>query len=234
MASRTRTVKKGFQVETRNLLFLPKGYRSTRSYPLVVALHGMGMNADEFAEFLEPLRSLPILLFVPEGVYPFEIHTGERIDIGRAWYLYTGNDQEFVSSMVATGRHVLTLIDRVEKEHAVDPGRRVLLGFSQGGYFAGYLGVREAARFKGLVVMGARVKDEVLQKQLKRAKDLSVFLLHGRKDRSVPFQFAERSREALEGAGLDVRLKAYDSGHYVTNEEVRDVRTWLKKLLSLR
>jgi phospholipase/carboxylesterase len=234
MSPRIRSIEKGFKVGTRNLLHLPKGYRKSRSYPLVVALHGMGMNADEFAGFLEPLHELPTLLFVPEGVYPYEIHTGEGIDIGRAWYLYTGDDEEFVDSMRASGRHLLTLIDRVESEHSVDPSRRVLLGFSQGGYFAGYMGVRAAARFKGLVVMGARVKDEVLTRELKRAEDLSVFLLHGRKDRAVPFEFAERSRKALEDAGLDVKLKAYESGHYVTPEQVRDVKRWLRKLLGLR
>ena len=48
-------------------------------------------------------------------------------------------------------------MDRVIDEYPVDPARRVLLGFSQGGYFAGYLGIRDSHRISGLVVMGARI-----------------------------------------------------------------------------
>jgi len=234
MASRMKTIKKGFQVETRNLLFLPKGYRSDRKYPMVTALHGMGMNADEFAELLAPLQDLPIILFVPEGVHPFEIRAGGRMRIGRAWYLYTGDETEFVQSMSSSGRHLRTLVDRVIAEHRVDPERRVLLGFSQGGYFAGYLGVKNSSRITGLVVMAARVKDEVLEKELARASGLQVLLVHGKKDRAVPFSAAKKSMAALEDAGLDVELKAYDCGHHVTAEQVRDVAVWLKQVFGLR
>ncbi len=234
MASRMKTIKKGFQVETRNLLFLPKGYRSDRKYPMVTALHGMGMNADEFADLLAPLAELPIILFVPEGVHPFEIRAGGRMRIGRAWYLYTGDEAGFVQSMSTSGRHLRTLVDRVIAEHRVDPERRVLLGFSQGGYFAGYLGIRNAARITGLVVMAARVKDEVLEKELARVSDLRVLLVHGRKDRAVPFSAAKKSASALEAAGLDVELRAYDCGHHVTAEQVRDVKAWLRKVFALK
>ena len=112
MGSQAHIIEKGFRVDTRNLLYKPKGYRKARRYPLVVALHGMGMTAEEFAEFLRPLRDLPVLLFVPEGVYPFEIHTGTRKEIGHAWYLYTGDDEDFVSSMRRSGRHLRALVGR--------------------------------------------------------------------------------------------------------------------------
>ena len=82
--------------------------------------------------------------------------------------------------------------------------------------------------------MSARVKVEVLERELSRASDLSVFLLHGRKDRAVPYRFSERSLRALAAAGFEVRHKAYDCGHHVTPEQVRDVRTWLRELLGLR
>ena len=124
----------------------------------------MGMNAEEFAELLAPIQDLPIILFVPEGVYPFEIRAGGQMRIGRAWYLYTGDEAGFVQSMTQSGRHLRTLVDRVIAEQNVDPERRVLLGFSQGGYFAGYLGVKHASRISGLVVMAARIKGEVLEK----------------------------------------------------------------------
>ena len=136
--------------------------------------------------------------------------------------------------MKSGGRHLRTLVDRVIDVYPVYPARRVLLGFSQGGYFAGYLGIRDAHRISGLVVMGARIKDEVLERELKRVKDLSVLLLHGKKDRAVPFRAAESSRKSVEDAGIDVELRSYDCGHHVTAEQLRDVKAWLKKVFALK
>ncbi len=80
MASRMHIVKKGFQVQTQNLVHLPKGYRAGRKYPMLVALHGMGMTAAEFTAFLSPVLDLPVILFIPEGVYPFEIRIGQKVN----------------------------------------------------------------------------------------------------------------------------------------------------------
>lgn len=231
MVATTVKIDKGFSVETENLLFFPKGYDGSRKWPLVVALHGMGMTAPEFAGLVASLRKLPCLLFVPEGVYPFEIRTGQQMRIGRAWYLYTGDEEAFVRSMDRTGRHLNSLLTRLGKEYPVDADRVFLLGFSQGGYFAGYHAIRHAKRFRGAVVIGARVKHEVLGKELARAKDLELLLLHGKKDRAVPFALAERSHAAVADAGLSVELRDYDSGHSITKEELADAKRWLRKRL---
>lgn len=231
MAQSYETIRKSFSVETENLLSFPKHYDESRTWPLVVALHGMGMTAPEFAGLLAPLRSLPTLLFVPEGVHPYEIRSGEQRRIGRAWYLYTGDDDAFVRSMEKSGRHLEALVARVGKSHPVDRSKVFLLGFSQGGYFAGYWAVRHSRRFCGAVVVGARVKDEVLERQMRRPGDLKLLLLHGRKDRAVPFAYAERSFAALESAGFEVTLKAYEQGHILSPDQLRDARAWLKSRL---
>jgi phospholipase/carboxylesterase len=228
------SIEKSFQIRTKNLVLLPKGYRESRSYPLLVALHGMGMSAEEFAEIIAPLRSLPIVVLVPEGVYPFEIRHGQEMRIGHAWYLYTGDEDEFVESMERSGRHLKTLIKRTLASYPVDNERVAVLGFSQGGYFAGYFGIRNAAYLAGLVVIGARVKDEVLPRELQRAYGLPVLLMHGRKDRAVPLSMAEASHDAVrEAVGETAELRTYDCGHTVTTEQLRDARAWLKKTLGL-
>ncbi|MCU0725954.1 MAG: hypothetical protein MUE73_09230 [Planctomycetes bacterium] len=224
-------IAKDFRVGTQNLLFLPKGYRKGRKWPLVVALHGMGMSAEEFANLLSPLRSLPAILFVPEGVYPFEIKVAGQTGLGRAWYLYAGDRGAFVESMERTGRHLRALAGRITREYPVDRNRRVLLGFSQGGYLAAYEGLRDAAHWRGLAIIAARVEDELLGDALRKASGLSVLLQHGLKDRAVPFSKAEKSRDALLQAGIEVKFRPYDSGHHLTAEQTRDLRDWLGDLI---
>jgi predicted esterase len=228
MGDQAAVIRKDFRVATENLLLLPKGYAKRKKWPLIVALHGMGMSADEFARMLRPLRDLPAILFVPEGVFPFEIKVAGQMTIGRAWYLYAGDKKTFVESMSVTGRHLRALVDRVGRECHVDPARRILFGFSQGGYLAGYEGIRDARRWRGLAILGARIESELLGDALGRAKRLSVLLMHGLKDRAVPFGKAEESRAALLRAGLDVKLRPYESGHHLTTEHARDLRDWIR------
>jgi phospholipase/carboxylesterase len=229
------SIQKTFQIPTTNLVFTPKGYRSSRKYPLLVALHGMGMTAAEFAEMLEPLKNLPVIVLVPDGVYPYEIRTGPHREIGRAWYQYTGDEKAFVDSMERSGRHLKALIRKIRDAYPVDTDRIALMGFSQGGYFAGYYGIRHSKSLAGLIVIGARVKDEVLPKELARSKGLPVLLLHGRKDRAVPLRIAERSHRAVQSAlGDTVTLKTYPCGHTLTAEQLRDAGEWLRAVFRLK
>lgn len=232
MHERRETIRRRFSVETENLLLAPADLPPGRPAPLLVALHGMGMTAPEFAELLDPLvRALPARVLVPDGVLPYEIRSGERIRIGRAWYLYTGDEAAFLRSMESSGRHLDALIRDVVREHPADPGV-FLLGYSQGGYFAGYWGIRRAARFAGLVVMGARVKHESLAGRLRLARRLPVLVVHGRRDRAVPFARAMESRDALAAAGVPVEFVAHEAGHALTPEALAPAAAWLGRLMT--
>ncbi len=201
---------------------------------MLVALHGMGMTATAFRRICRGIESGAYAVLYPEGAYPFEIRGPSGPSVGRAWYLYTGQNEEFVRQARRAERHIIRLRDGPGRANPIDPERCVIFGYSQGGYVAGYLAVRRADRFAAVVAASCRVKDEVLGRELSRArgKRLRVLLLHGRRDDSVPFSFAERSRDALERAGLDVRLKASPGGHRFTRSMARDVRTFREATLS--
>src|SRR5258706_5164478 len=71
------------------------GAASRRDAPLVLALHGMGMDEDSFALLLQKLFVLPCRFLLPRGPYPVEVR-GEERRIGAAWYAYDGNQEKFV------------------------------------------------------------------------------------------------------------------------------------------
>ena len=157
-----------FQLSTRYLVGeLPEPGPA----PLLVALHGQGMSADRFLRILLPLDKGPLRLVIPEGMYPYEIRREDRIVIGYSWYLYRGDQAEFRAHLARSEEHLRSLLDEIEARHPVDRKRSVLLGFSQGGYLAGFVGLRHRDRFGGLVIASARLKHEFLEKEL-QAGDL--------------------------------------------------------------
>lgn len=197
--------------------------------PLVLCLHGMGMDEDSFALLLQRLFELPFRFLTPRGPHPVEVRGEQRI--GASWYSYDGDQDRFRGELARTEAFLLSLLAAVEAERGLAPRIRVLLGFSQGGYCGSYIALRHPDRFSGTIVSGARVKTEFLEDELPRAAaaGFAALLCHGERDTSVSPESAERSRDALAGAGIDVELATFDAGHSVGRAQVAAFARWLEE-----
>lgn len=195
--------------------------------PLVVGLHGMGMDEDFFAILLQKLFVLPFRFLLPRGPYPVEVGSERRI--GASWYVYDGDQDRFRVELARTEEILLGLIRSVESSQGLRPRSRVLFGFSQGGYCGSFLALRNPDLFGGMVISGARVKTELLEVEMREAAShgFHVLLCHGRRDSSVSPEAAERSRDTLASAGVDVTFEAFDSGHSVNRAQVDVILRWL-------
>jgi len=207
------------------LLRVPEG--GDGRFPLVVALHGMGMSARSFSRRLAPLLRHPLAIFVPQGPYPFEIREGGKMRIGHAWYQYRGDEEAWLEWMRATERHLLASIDRIAASPLIDPDRVVLLGYSQGCYLGYFVALRGARRFRGYVAIGGRLKRRFLERELASRSDLPVLVVHGRQDPSVPIAMADGSAETLREHGFAVDRVTTDSGHPVVPEQIEAAGRWI-------
>ena len=207
---------------------------------LVVALHGQGLSPAAFEGDVLPLVPPGASALFPQAPLPFEIRPDDRTDgaapprRGNAWYVYTGESADFVREMERTEAWLLGVIDAVVAEARLDAGRVALLGWSQGGYLAGFVGVRRPDRFRALVVASARIKDEVLAGAAPRAADLRVLGVHGDRDRHVSADAARASVERMNACGLRAEFRTYPRGHAVLRDEGcrGDVREFLTGALS--
>ncbi|MGA1202034.1 MAG: alpha/beta hydrolase [Planctomycetota bacterium] len=185
--------------------------------PLLTALHGQGMGAKSFRRVLRHLKAPRHAHLYPEGPHVFEQRRPDGIRAGHAWYIYLGDSPSFRRELEATEAHLLSVIDRCEEEHGcVDRARSVLLGFSQGGYLAGFVALRHPHRFGGLVISAARLKHEFLTDELAGGRLPAVLLLHSPDDPATAFERAEESRAVLAQAGADVELHSHAGGHRLT------------------
>lgn len=186
---------------------------------LLVALHGMGMSARSFRRRVLPLTPAGCTVLIPQGPLPYEIRRDGRIRQGNAWYIYLGDEPAFLASMQRTEAWLLGLIDRYVEFHGLDPQAVSLLGFSQGGYLAGYVALRNAARFHRLVVAGGRIKHEVLLDDAERVPaerpDFELLALHGADDPSVSLEAVQVSVRAVATFGVHAEMRTYPTGHAV-------------------
>ena len=196
--------------------------------PLVVGLHGQGMDEDFFARVLRGLLDQPVRVLLPRAPFPIEGRSAGRN--GASWYDYDGDQERFRTELQRTEALVLDLISAVEREQGLTPRRRWLMGFSQGGYCGSWIAVRNTGLFHGMAIVSARVKTEFLADEMRRAaaSRFEVLLCHGRQDVSVHPDAAERSRAGLAEAGVPVELRWFDSGHSLGKRQVEAIAEWLK------
>lgn len=197
--------------------------------PLVVCLHGYGMDEDFFAVLLQKLFALPMRFLIPRAPRPADV--GLDVENGASWYEYDGNQDRFRAELLRVEAELLDLVKEVEAITPLAPRLRFLLGFSQGGYCGSWTALRNPKLFSGLIVSGARVKTEFLEKELAvaAAKEFRVLLCHGKADRSVAPDAAARSRDELAAAGVSVDLKTFEAGHSLGRGQVAAIAEWLAR-----
>lgn len=195
---------------------------------LIVALHGMGMSGGSF---LRVLRHLPTtgVVVAPDGPYPFEKRTTQEITIGYGWYIYRGDQDEFREHLERSEAFLLDLVDRVADKYNVDRGRTTLIGFSQGGYLAGFAALRHPERFPGLVIASSRLKHEFLTEGLRSRQLPKTLFLHSAGDHALPIARAQESMKWLRDHGGDVELHEHDAGHRLPPEALRHMADWLTR-----
>jgi phospholipase/carboxylesterase len=198
---------------------------------LVVALHGMGMSAASFAKDALPLLPERASLLLPQAPLPYEVRGMSGLRQGNAWYVYTGDTGPFLEAMARTEEWLLRQVDFAVQDGGFDAKRVALVGFSQGGYLAGWTGIRHPARFSRVVVAAARIKHEVLEADARRAgpEGQRVLQVHGEDDPSVGVAPARASCEALVAWGLPCEFRVYRGGHAVLRDPacIADVRRFL-------
>lgn len=197
--------------------------------PLIVYLHGFGENIKTFSTVCEPFLGLEAYHLFIQGPYPLYDRSRQKnvSDWGRAWYLYDGNRGQFIKSLELASEFIQEIIDKLL--NVISVNRLCVIGYSMGGYLAGYFGLTRWKHVNDLVVAGARIKTEVLHDNWENVKHLNVLAIHGKKDTSVKFEPQQDEIEKLKKKGLHAQLKLLPENHSFTEAFVQEIINWLKE-----
>jgi predicted peptidase len=164
------------------LVYLPFSYDRSASFPLLLYLHGAGDRGNDLSSVRE--HGLPRFLS-DGGDYP-TIVVAPQCYQGRYW------------QPVELSR----LLDFLEDQFAINPGRIYVLGESMGGSGAWSLAQYSPHRFAAIVPLCGG-SDTYAAESL---KDLPIWAFHGEQDDTVPLADSERMVDAVVKAGGKARL----------------------------
>ncbi len=205
---------KGFQLRQFNdesgshnyALYLPADYSPDKKWPVVLFLHGAGEKGTDgllplsgtLAVALEQWHDAPFIAVFPQC----EDVTGRSL----TGWLATSSD----------GQRAMKILDQVEKEYSVDSKKRILAGWSMGGYGAWSQAAANPEHWSAvLTISGGAIPGTVDLSKLAAAK-VPVWAIHGKNDSLVSFQLSQDLIEKLNAAGGNGTYTLLDpAGHNI-------------------
>jgi phospholipase/carboxylesterase len=218
---------------------LPAITRETRSdKPVdaaVIWLHGLGADGNDFAPIVPELRlpsSMSVRFIFPHAPsIPVTINGGY---IMPAWYDILQADVSRRVDEVQLRRSAAAVFAFVKQQQdaGIDSRRIVLGGFSQGGAVVLEAALSCAAPLAGVMSLSSYfpTADSVTVSDANQS--LSVLVCHGTQDTVVSESLGKQSVESLQKLGFQPEYHHYPMPHSVCPQEIRDISTWLQRVLA--
>lgn len=195
--------------------------------PVVVLLHGFGAPGDDLAALGELFEAPADTRYVfPVAPLTFPSEFGDS----RAWWMIDidarleamarGAIDEIVQDepegLADASRRLREHLEEVERALGAGRDQIVLGGFSQGSMVALDVALRSEQPFAGLMVLsGTLLCADTWIAGMEKQRGVPVLQSHGRLDPILPFALAERLRDHMREAGMDVDWVEFDGGHEI-------------------
>lgn len=207
---------------------LPAGHSRRRRWPLLIALHGYEGNKDSMMKLAARIAGDSFVIVSLQGPYQFlvrkEVNGQPEVRPGFGWL--TRHKPE--DSIALHHRNVLRVIEETVREHAADPRKVFLLGFSQ----PVSLNYRFIFTFpdviRGVVAICGGIPGDYDTREYRAT---STDILHVATDRDE-FYTLERVTQfgpALERRAKRVDLRIYPGGHSVPLPAIKYIGRWLRE-----
>ena len=196
--------------EHKYVLFVPENYTPKKKWPIILFLHGAYERGDDGRKQVDVglgpyvktrSKTFPFLVVFPQA----KQRAGQAVK--QTW-----------SPSAPDGRFALKLLESVEREFRVDDKRRILTGWSMGGYGVWQLAAADPKRGAAMVPLSGGGDDSTVNnpQTVNKLKTIPVWAFHGADDRIVPPDESRSLIAAIRHAGGRPRYsEVADAGHYV-------------------
>ncbi|MCF6155091.1 MAG: hypothetical protein E3K36_07520 [Candidatus Brocadia sp.] len=181
--------------------YIPPTYVPDRSWPVVLALHGVGGSG--YGQVMAWLKS--------------SARKDEFIFVAPTYGsgLWWKEEPE---------RFVLSVLKKVKQDYHVDTNRVYLTGFSSGGHGVWYLAIRYPSLFAAINPVAGECP---LPSLLVNLIQVPVFIIHGDRDTVIPVEAARDANSRLERLGYNVVYKELpELKHQFPVNETDQILAW--------
>jgi len=205
---------------------LPENFDKTKTYPLVVGLHGYGGRADYMIKIWEDFDKPEFIFVAPYGPYHFLI--GNRL--AYSWNLWLTEGEEFPGEdFDITENFIIKLINDLKTVYNI--GDVYLMGHSQGASTTYITGIKHHDLFKGLIAISGPLGSYWLDEAtLNAGNNLKIMIIHGQNDRSIKYYEGQAAKRLLEKHGYTVEFISHEGGHSLPPKTIlKQIGQWIEK-----
>lgn len=197
-------------------IHLPENYDPAKSYPLLVALHGSGDRAENFAAMWKEIKKKDFIFLAPEA--PYEMRDLSLYGIGYSWFYLTPDRKIWEYADPLTAQNVIRAVEQISQQYKVNGVH--ILGFSQGVAAAFLTAYYKPEIFQSVTVFAGRLPDDQNLKLTNHEafKRLKIYIAHGKIDNSVAINESVKTKNRLEALGCKTVFYEFEGGHYVNPE----------------
>lgn len=205
------------------------GESESEGSDVILLLHGYGESSEYFFEKLKSTlqlaydsnnwgdpqvgRATSSIIVVPNGPFFVPIQTAKGHRKGYSWYFYDSKTDEYIVDMTAA----VNYIDEILKLENLKEKSLKIIGYSQGGYLAPFIGL---AQKQTREVIGMSCK--FLVDEFESTPTFRMTAIHGSRDEVVEFKGAEESIDKLKSKDVHAELlKVADGGHRLESQHLK-------------
>lgn len=209
----------------------PENYDASKSYPLLVGMHGMGGNAEGFISQYDKLDDPQVIYVAPEGQYPLSMHIGPQW-YTRSWSMTSAGKKAWKASDTMVQDYILKTIKQVSKEYKVSDV--YLMGFSQGAVYAYTIGLKNPEMISGVIgfsgyLMEIDGDNSILSHQdIEEGKDLRLYIAHGVDDAAIKVETAREMQDMFKSKGFDLTYTEFEGRHDIKADVFNDAVRWMQ------
>ncbi len=194
-------------------LYVPQKYDPKAGAPLVVALHGYGVNYGFFFSFVKELPALceqyGFICVAPNGYstsgwygapmsVPGAPPPGSKLPVPQA-----GSEKEQLLERELSELDVMQVIDSVKREYKVDAKRTYLMGHSMGGFGTWFLGQKHIDKWAAIAPMSGINENGLNALDMKKLARIPVMVAVGEQETDTVVT-SKKAVAALKAAGGEV------------------------------
>lgn len=200
----------------------------SKDKPMILYLHSYALDLDRFVSDTEPLHKLEAYHLYIQAPYPARTVLRNGRKWGYSWYLNDGNQDNYIRSLEYTSEFIQGIIDQLAAFISIN--RLVVFGHSMGGYIGGYFGLTRWKHTNAMVLVGCRIKTEVVTGDWNDRKHIRILALHGKNDESVLAEPQQKEIAFLRDKGLHADIKLLDERHELNQNYLKEALKWLLSL----